>query len=480
MEIKLNKKELENKILGCWIGKNIGGTMGAPFEGRRELLDIPGYTTPKGNPLPNDDLDLQLVWLVAMEQVGPHMMSANFLSEYWMTYISPHWNEYGISKSNMLNGIMPCLSGELYNDDWKHSNGAWIRSEIWACLCPGVPNLAVKYAIMDACIDHGLREGTYAEIFTAALESIAFVETDIRKVIEKALTYIPETSRLSQCVKTVLSEYDKKTDYRDVRNMVVEMTKDLGWFQAPANVSFAVIGLMYGEGDFKKSVIYAVNCGDDTDCSAATCGSILGIMCGADKIPEELKDYIGDNIITMSINGSYWGPIPKTCTELTRRVIQLIPSVMKSQGIYMEYTDGENEYDKDEAFKVLQGYSSKIMSRSPYSFEVSCGYHLKAVVEYEKNPKIGPLEEFNFKITYSHRMEQTIQAEVEFIIPDGFTAEYQRNIFFYYNNQTAIADTTYKYKITAGEMISARNEIIICVKTPVNAMPIYIPITILG
>ena len=178
MEIKLNKEQLIDKIHGCWIGKNIGGTMGAPYEGLRKTLDITGFATKKGEPLPNDDLDLQLVWLKALEEVGPHAMSANVLSEYWLTQVAPHWNEYGICKANMQKGIMAPLSGELYNDDWRHSNGAWIRSEVWACLAPGFPNVAIKYAIMDSVIDHGISEGTIAEIFTAALESIAFVETD--------------------------------------------------------------------------------------------------------------------------------------------------------------------------------------------------------------------------------------------------------------------------------------------------------------
>ena len=92
MKIKLNRKQLEDKILGCWIGKNIGGTMGGPYEGTREMLDITGYSTPKGEPLPNDDLDLQLVWLRAMEQVGPYAMAANILAEYWQVYITTHWN----------------------------------------------------------------------------------------------------------------------------------------------------------------------------------------------------------------------------------------------------------------------------------------------------------------------------------------------------------------------------------------------------
>ena len=339
MKIKLNRKQLEDKILGCWIGKNIGGTMGGPYEGTREMLDITGYSTPKGEPLPNDDLDLQLVWLRAMEQVGPYAMSANILGEYWQVYITPHWNEYGIGKSNLNKGLLPPLCGEFRNAPWKHSNGAWIRSEVWACMAPGFPNIAIKYAIMDACIDHGISEGTYAEIFTTALQSIAFVENDIRTVVEKALGYIDPECRVAKCVRLVLEEYDKQTPYRDVRKMLVEQTADLGWFQAPANVGFTVIGLIYGEGDFKKSMIYAINCGDDTDCTAATCGAVLGIVAGIEGIPQDWKEYIGDRIITICINGSYQRQIAKTCTELTERVMEMIPSVLKAHDIYMEYTD---------------------------------------------------------------------------------------------------------------------------------------------
>ena len=64
--INLNRAVLRDKIHACWIGKNIGGTMGTPYEGRQQINDIQGFSTPAGVVLPNDDLDLQLVWLHAM------------------------------------------------------------------------------------------------------------------------------------------------------------------------------------------------------------------------------------------------------------------------------------------------------------------------------------------------------------------------------------------------------------------------------
>ena len=148
METVFDRNQLQDKIQACWIGKNIGGTMGAPYEGRRCTQDITGYASPKGEPLPNDDLDLQMAWLMTLERFGPRNFDANTLAECWQLMIGPNWNEYGIGKKNLTLGLLPPLCGEYDNDKWKHSNGAWIRSEVWACLAPGFPNVAIKYQIM--------------------------------------------------------------------------------------------------------------------------------------------------------------------------------------------------------------------------------------------------------------------------------------------------------------------------------------------
>ena len=39
----INRSEYRDKVLGCWTGKNIGGTLGAPMEGRREIFDVKFY-----------------------------------------------------------------------------------------------------------------------------------------------------------------------------------------------------------------------------------------------------------------------------------------------------------------------------------------------------------------------------------------------------------------------------------------------------
>ena len=142
-------ENLQSKIAGCWLGKNIGGTLGAPFEGTRECLDLTFYTQPlRGEPEPNDDLDLQLLWLEMAERYGVEHLTARLFGEFWLDSIIAGWNEYGVACANMQNGFFPPLSGTLNNRKWGSSNGAWIRSELWACLFPGKPEEAATQAQM--------------------------------------------------------------------------------------------------------------------------------------------------------------------------------------------------------------------------------------------------------------------------------------------------------------------------------------------
>lgn len=182
--------DFRQKVLGCWLGKNIGGTVGAPFEWRRQVNDITFYVQEdlNGTPMPNDDLDIQLLWLCALEEKGLDV-NAQRLAEYWVTYVTPHWSEYGVGKINMRQGLHAPLTGSFQNA-CKNSCGAFIRSEIWACIAPGLPHIAARYAYEDAILDHGDGEGSYAEIFMAALESAAFLISDLRQLIDHRSDYL--------------------------------------------------------------------------------------------------------------------------------------------------------------------------------------------------------------------------------------------------------------------------------------------------
>lgn len=320
----INEKDFRDRVYACWLGKNIGGTLGMPFEGDTNLHDINFYTKlNEGEPAANDDLDLQILWLKAMQENNAHV-DAYKLGEYWLKYIPVNWNEYGVGKANMRTGFMPPVSGEFNNARWKHSNGAWIRSEIWACLFPGNPLMAAKMAREDACVDHGMSEGTFAEIFTASIESAAFFESDRDSLISFGLSMIPSDCRVARAVRTATRAKDEGKDWKEARRVVINDTKDMGWFQAPRNVAFTMIGWLYGENDFGKSICIAIGCGDDTDCTGATLASIFGIIGGTKAIPDKWREPIGNRIATVAITGF---EAPATLDVLTDSTVSMTKKV---------------------------------------------------------------------------------------------------------------------------------------------------------
>lgn len=468
----LNYNDIKDKIHACWIGKNIGGTIGGPFEHHREYLDVKGFTTQFGAPLPNDDLDLQLMWLYALEKEGPYHFNASTLAEYWTLGIDPNWNEYGTAKANLFDGIMPPLCGELNNDSWKESNGAWIRSEVWACLAPCYPDIARLFAYYDAVVDHGINEGTYAELFTVTLQSLAFKENNISVLIDQALMAIPKDCKVAKAINIVKEEYKKGTPYREVRELLVNTFGEDGWFQSPLNLGFVAIGLLYGEGDFKKSLLYAVNCGDDADCTAGTVGATLGIAFGTKILPPDWTKHIGDDIVTCCINAHYRKKIPQTCKELTDRVIEMMPILFKSRNLNLTF--GE-QYDLPEC-KFKFNYQN-VMSKSKYSFEIPSTPHTVAVGEYDRLPVVKEGEQLTIKLSLTNVGVRANNFKVTVYTPDGWQADYQKS--FHLATFGKLYKNEWSCNLSIGKTQSLQHVIVIC-EPSIHAIPVIADFVIKG
>ena len=474
----INKDALYDKVYGCWIGKSIGGTLGTPFEGRRELLDVTDFQTQSGRPLPNDDLDLQLIWLKALEDYGPLGVNEHVLGEYWINYIPPHWNEYGIGKSNMKTGLLPPLSGDFENG-WKHSNGAWIRSEIWACCTPGCPEAATKYAWYDACVDHGTGEGTYAELFTASLESAAFVESDRDKLIQIGLSYIPGECRVAKSVQIALDGYKNGLDWKETRRRVLEDSADLGWFQAPANVAFVIIGWLYGEGDFKKSLLTAVSCGDDTDCTGATLGSILGIIYGAKALPADWKKHVGDEIITIAIDRGSWWNIPASCTDLTNRVMNMTPQVLASHNSGIGIGSGDTEpvnADNLAASHKYLNWLAEMNNSIQYDF-----IHSAVNIFYPEGVNISAGQEMPISITVYNKLPDPRHLEITYMLPDGFELiEGRKHLNLLHDTGVTSGKYEFTVRVRAGASVQAHNRGVMQMVAQGRPTVILAPILFLG
>ena len=427
MKKELNRQIYRDKVYGCWTGKAAGGTLGGPYELTKEMNSVTFYPPEiNGANLPNDDLDLQLVWLAAAERYGAQNVNERILAEYWSEMITGPWNEYGVCRNNIRMGLTPPLSGSCGNDAWKWSNGAWIRSEIWACFFPGSPVRAARAAYADACCDH-CGEGIYAEVFTAALQSAAFVESDIMKLIETGLSLIPADSRIAALIRSAIKFHADGYTLAEARNAVVKATADLGWFQAPGNIAFSILSLLYGEGDFGKTLAYAVNCGDDADCTAGFSGAVIGIILGKSGIPKKWTDPVGDGIVTCSIENTgriCLRPVPKTLTELTDRVIACAEAAAISDPKLAQFTDGETSVDKDAMVtdSQLRLFREFMAEKRPYELAFDQPWGLISF-EFENGPYIETGKPLRIKVRMKPYYSELMLVSVRLRLPEGWSAD---------------------------------------------------------
>ena len=61
---------------------------------------------------------------------------------------------------------------------------------------------------------------------------------------------------------------------------------------AKLNGAYIALGMLYGEGDFGKTMRISTRCGQDSDCNPASALGILGVVLGLDGIPDEFKSGI--------------------------------------------------------------------------------------------------------------------------------------------------------------------------------------------
>ena len=399
----MDSKIMFDKVYGCWMGKNIGGTLGGPVEGKMELMNYTFYTQQfDGAPMENDDLDLQLLNLHAVEQYGINITSRN-LSAEWKSHVFFNMDEYALFLSNARRGIQTPISGH-FNNEFIDCMGSPIRSEIWAVLAPGNPELAAYFAYQDAIVDHAGGEGVYGEVFFAALESLAFNNDSLEEITNKALTFIPENCVTYLAIKDLIKYYKEGVDWIEARQKIIDNYGTPNFCYAPLNIAFTMLGLFYGK-DFSDKLLKCLNCGYDTDCTAATAGSILGIMYGAKSIPQKWIDPIGTSIVTCpQVNGFR---IPKDIKELTERSI-------KAQKILSACY--ENCVDKS-VFEI-----DFDINTTKFGVPMDCIAERDLVISlnYENdNPTIDRYETKKLYLTVENKMPITYSGKIGIISPDG-------------------------------------------------------------
>lgn len=293
--MQINYARYFDQVLGGWIGKSMGGAVGARFEGNKGWIEIaPEEMFPERMP-PNDDLDLQVVWLKVLEEQGAALTSDD-LAAAWLEGCWYPFNEYGIFRRNFRLGIHPPMSGRFTNQFWESGMGCPIRSEIWGYVFPGAPDLAVKYAHMDGTLDH-TEQSVGGEMMLAAMASMAFFVPDVRRLAAMFMHYLPEGTPIERLTRAAFAAYDEGLSLRDARDRLMALAGHPEACDSQNNVPFTFLGLLYGGNDLQETMLSTLRCGYDTDCTLATAAALVGQILGASQIPRELKRSVGDELV---------------------------------------------------------------------------------------------------------------------------------------------------------------------------------------
>ncbi len=282
-----------DRILGGWYAKSIGGVTATQVEGVREWMDFKeNQVWPKVHPA-NDDLTMQVMFLEVLEEQGVYLTQMD-LARAWIERCWYPYGEYGYFRRNWKKGIRPPASAGFDNPIKEHGMGCPIRSEIWAMICPGDPELARRLCRLEGTIDHA-EQSVAGEEMWSGLQSELFFERDtrnLRKLIDRHRRRLPEGSKIADTVELAIHLFDQGIGPREARRRVLARLAEPDASDARLNVGLTVMALLYGGGNFKKTALLAMNLGHDTDCTGATALAVLGMISGYRGLP---KDWVRKN-----------------------------------------------------------------------------------------------------------------------------------------------------------------------------------------
>lgn len=307
--LTISKERLKDRIKGGWAGQTIGVTFGGPYEFRFNGTFIGDYQSLKwydgylkhtmiNDPGLYDDLYMDLTFVEVFEKYGLDAPVDSFANAVARAGY-PLWHANQACRYNILQGIKASASGH-----WKHNPHAdcidyQIESDFAGLMSPGMPNTAS--AISDK-IGHIMNygDGWYGGVYVGAMYTLAFTSSDIQYIVEEALKTVPAQSEFYKCINDVIGWHKqypgnwKQTWFRVQEKWADDIGCPDGVFapfniDAKVNASYVVIGLLYGRGDFTKTLEITTRCGQDADCNPSSAGGILGTMLGYSNIPAYWK-----------------------------------------------------------------------------------------------------------------------------------------------------------------------------------------------
>jgi len=327
----ITKEQLKDKIMGGWAGQTIGVTFGGPYEFRFSGSFVQDYQPLvwhdgllKQNMLYNpglyDDLYMDLTFVDVIERYGIDAHVDSFANAFANAgYMLWHANQ--AARYNILNGIKAPQSGYWMNSPHADDIDYQIESDFAGLMSPAMPNTASSISDkIGHIMNYG--DGWYGGVFIGAMYTVAFTSNDVQHVVTEALKTIPAKSKFYKCITDVINWHKQYPDdwHRTWLELQKKWAGDIacpeGVFNvfdidATLNSAYVVLGLLYGNGDYTKTLDVTTRCGQDADCNPSSAGGILGTILGYKNIPAFWKQGLKDaedidfKYTTMSLNRVY-------------------------------------------------------------------------------------------------------------------------------------------------------------------------------
>lgn len=322
-QYRLSSETVRDKIRGGWAGQVIGCAYGGPTEFKWLGRPIPDHVliawdeaiiarSFAENPGLYDDVYVDMTFLAAFESLGLDASAEDIARRFAATRYRL-WHANQMARLNLMAGLMPPQSGHYRNNPHADDIDFQIEADFIGLITPGMPALAGQYADRVGHII-GYGDGVLGGRFVATMHSVAFVEKDIVAVVERAVQNLPPQSAYARCIRDVLEWWRRWPDdwHRCWDEVQKKWSDDVGCpecvlgpgnIDAKLNGAYIAIGLLYGGGDFGRTVETATRCGQDSDCNPSNAGGILGTLVGYSKIPDRWKAGL-DRVEAVKLSGA--------------------------------------------------------------------------------------------------------------------------------------------------------------------------------
>ena len=315
------------RIYAGFLGMNAGIRLGAPVEpGPWDFQriaqfcgDIRGYVRDYKNFAADDDVNGPVYFLRGLLDNGVHEeLTPQAVGEAWLNYARDGiglywWGGDGVSTehtayNNLKKGIPAPQSGSIEQNGiiLAEQIGGQIFIDTWGLICLGDPHKAAKMATTAASVSHD-GNGLYGAAFLAAGIAAAYTANSIDEILDAGMAEIPADSTYAAVVNAVRAFHkENPDDWRACMQFLIDnwgYDKYGGVCHIIPNAGVCVLAMLYGAGDFSRTIEIATMCGWDTDCNAGNIGTILGVYCGLEGIPAHYRDPMNDFIVLSGISG---------------------------------------------------------------------------------------------------------------------------------------------------------------------------------